>query len=114
MLVPARRAVVLIAAGIDEDILAAPPDIEVEHVDLRKPIVQRAAPERGESRFVPAPQHVIARVRKRHRGPRRLSQRRVERTHAEKPRRLFVPWSGIVEPLVPHEHGDGLQRRPNV
>ena len=58
VLMPLGRGVVLKAAGVDEHVQPAPPHVEVQHVDLREPIAQRAAAKRREAARIAAAQHV--------------------------------------------------------
>src|SRR3954447_2877093 len=108
VLVPLRRSVVLKATAIDENVLAAPPHVEVQHVNLREAVAERSAAERAEAPFVAAAQDVISGRAERYGLPQWTMQRRIQRAHAEEPRRFLVPRAGFVDALAADENADRL------
>ena len=53
VLVPFGAIVVEVAPAVDQHVVPTPPDVEMQHVDLREAIEQRAASERGERTLPP-------------------------------------------------------------
>jgi len=68
MVVPFFRSVIEIGTSINQHVQPAPPHVEVEHVDLRKTIEYRAAPQYSEVGWIISAQDVKARCRAKDRG----------------------------------------------
>jgi hypothetical protein len=112
MVEPFALAAVEVGAAVDEHVGAAPPHVEVEHVDLAVAVGHVAAAEGHEG--LGAPEHVVAGAGEAHRAARGRAQRRVEGLRAEEPRALLVPGARRVEPLAAGGEGEALEGRAEV
>ncbi len=60
MVMPARRAVIEIASAIDQHVLSAPPDIQIEHIDLGEAVEHGSTTKSREGARFFAAKHMIA------------------------------------------------------
>ena len=66
VVVPKRRSVVTVTAGVNQYVLSAPPDIQMEHVDLREPVQDGAAAECREVGRIGSTEDMVAGVLERY------------------------------------------------
>src|SRR5215831_13634702 len=97
--VPFLRTIVEIATGIGQDILATPPHVKVQHVNLREAVHNVSASKCSEVLRLAATQDMIPGVRKRDRGSRNFSERKVQYGRAAEPYGHFVPRPSVKHAL---------------
>src|SRR5262249_252142 len=112
---PFLRAVVGVAAGINDDVQASPPHVDGEHVDLRKALSDVAAAKHREGGgLAAAKDDVSGGLAKGGRGPALPAQRDVQGGWAEKPGAFFVPRTRLIQSLAARQHTERLEQRPEI
>src|SRR5712664_537728 len=91
-----------------------PPDVQVQHVDLREAIQDGSASEGSEVLRLAAAQNVISGVREGDRGSVDLAKRKVQRGGPIEPRCHFVPRTTMKHPFLAGHDTRRLESRPEI
>src|ERR1039458_98858 len=91
-----------------------PPDVQVQHVDLREAIQDGSTSEGSEVLRLAAAQDVISGVREGDRGSVDLAERKVQREGATEPHCHFVPRTAMKHPFLASHNTRRLESRPEI